>query len=226
MVLAAGLGTRLKPLTDTVPKALVKLGSKTMLELTLARLKAAGATDVIVNAHHHADVLESFIKTRDFGVKIAISREDVLLDTGGGLKKAAWFFGDGKPFLVHNVDVVTDLDLRKLYRFHAEGGATATLAAHKRETKRPLVFDRAGRLVGRVGEGEALAFMGIHAVSPDIFDLITEDGVFPIVDSYARLAKDGEPIVAYRDDKAFWRDIGTPAKLEEAAKSAAAKGLL
>jgi len=226
MVLAAGLGTRLRPLTDEKPKALVEVGGKTMLEIVLARLRAAGATDVIVNAHHFADRLESFIKSRDFGMKLAVSREDVLLDTGGGLKKAAWFFGDGRPFLVHNVDVMTDLDLRKLYHSHADGGALATLAVHKRETKRPLVFDAADRLVGRAGEGMGLAFMGVHAISPELFEKLTEDGVFPIVDAYARLAKEGEPIVAYRDDNAFWRDLGTAAKLAEAAKAAKTRGLL
>lgn len=227
MVLAAGLGTRLRPLTDAKPKALVEVGGKTMLEITLARLKAAGVTEVVVNAHHFADQVESYLKSRDLGLKVVVSREDdLLLDTGGGLKKAAWFFADGEPLLVHNVDVLTDLDLRALYRAHAEGGALATLAVHKRTTERPLIFDRAGRLVGRAGEGEPLAFMGVHAISPELFEKLTEDGVFSIVDAYARLAKEGEPIVAWRADQAFWRDLGTPEKLDEAAKAAKARGLI
>src|ERR1700741_843541 len=98
MVLAAGLGTRLRPLTNDRPKALVEINGRTMLEITLARLRAAGVTDVIVNTHHFAHLVEQFLTPRDFGMRVAISHEPVLLDTGGGLKNAAWFFDDGRPF--------------------------------------------------------------------------------------------------------------------------------
>ena len=217
MVLAAGVGSRLKPLTDASPKALIEVKGKTMLELVLSRLIAAGVTEVIVNVFHLGGQIEAFLKARKhFGIRVEVSREDVLLDTGGGLKKASWFFDDGKPFFVHNVDVLSDIDLRKLHRFHCDHQALATLAVMERETKRGLKFDAAGVLKGRDPAGSA--FCGIHVVSPAIFPKLTETGVFPIVDAYIRLAGQGERIQAYRADGATWRDIGGLEKLEEARR--------
>src|SRR5881227_221685 len=139
MVLAAGLGTRLRPLTDTRPKALVEVGGRTLLEMTLCRLQEFGVSDVIINLHHFADMVVDYLKAHDnFGMRIEVSREDVLLDTGGGLKNAAWFFledsaprpsksGDSnqmdEPFLLHNVDVISNIDLRRMLQFHTENHA-------------------------------------------------------------------------------------------------------
>ena len=154
MVLAAGLGTRLRPLTDDRPKALVEVGGRTLLEITLLRLKNFGIREVIVNVHHFADKVVAFLATnQNFGMRIEISREDdLLLDTGGGLKKAAWFFLQGdadEPFLLHNVDVVSTIDFERMLRAHERSGAIATLAVQKRESSRVLLFDDSLRLCGR-----------------------------------------------------------------------------
>ncbi len=155
MILAAGLGTRLRPLTDDRPKALVEVGGRTMLEITLSRLRAFGIRDVIVNVHHFADKILEFLQTNDnFGMHIEVSREEVLLDTGGGLKKAAHFFLEDsarfrKPVLLHNVDVISTIDLRRMVQFHTEHQALATLAVQARETSRYLLFDEQLQLCGR-----------------------------------------------------------------------------
>ena len=234
MVLAAGVGSRLRPLTDATPKALVEIGGVTMLERVLRRLAEAGVDAAVVNAHHHADQIEAFLRSRKgLGLRVEVSREDALLDTGGGLKKASWFFEDGRPFLLHNVDVVTDLDLGRLYRFHAERPALATVAVRARPSSRLLLFDRGGLLRGREADGrlewagppvegvERLAFDGVHVISPEIFPKLTETGVFPILSAYLRLAGAGERIQAFRSDEYGWQDIGDAAKLEAARRRAA-----
>src|SRR6266436_9708193 len=133
MILAAGLGTRLRPLTDTRPKALVELAGRTLLEITLTRLRAFGVTEVIINVHHFADQVIDYLKSHNnFGMRLEISREDVLLDTGGGLKKAAWFFLEDasrldEPFHLHNVDVISNIDLSRMLRFHTENQALTSL---------------------------------------------------------------------------------------------------
>jgi mannose-1-phosphate guanylyltransferase len=236
MVLAAGLGTRLRPLTDDRPKALVQVAGRTLLELTLARLRAFGIHDVIVNVYHFADNVTSFLKEHEnFGMHIEVSREDMLLDTGGGLKKAGWFFLEQsdlaqEPFILHNVDVVSTIDLQCMVQFHKDNQALATLAVQQRETSRYLLFDEqfqlCGRQVGREGNPqivraapkmEALAFSGIHVISPRFLTLMKEEGVFSIIDTYLRLAASGEKIIAFRADDYYWRDLGKPADLQQAA---------
>jgi mannose-1-phosphate guanylyltransferase len=236
MVLAAGLGTRLRPLTDDRPKALVQVAGRTLLELTLARLRAFGIHDVIVNVYHFADKVTSFLKEHEnFGMHIEVSREDMLLDTGGGLKKAGWFFLEQsdlaqEPFILHNVDVVSTIDLQCMVQFHKDNQALATLAVQQRETSRYLLFDEqfqlCGRRVGREGNPqivraapkmEALAFSGIHVISPRFLTMMQEEGVFSIIDTYLRLAGSGEKIVAFRGDNYYWRDLGKPADLQQAA---------
>jgi NDP-sugar pyrophosphorylase family protein len=236
MVLAAGLGTRLRPLTNDRPKALVEVAGRTMLQITLERLRAFDIRDVIINAHHFADQIAAYLKAnRNFGMRLEISREDVLLDTGGGLKKAAYFFLDdpgsaSEPFILHNVDVISSIDLRRMLATHRERAALATLAVQKRETSRYLLFDErmqlCGRRAGRDGKdqwvvsskaGEALAFCGIHVISPRIFSLMTEQGIFSIIDVYLRLAAAGETIMAFRADEYYWRDLGKSAQIQQAA---------
>ena len=234
MVLAAGLGTRLRPLTDDRPKALVEVAGRTLLEITLARLRSFGVREVIVNLHHFADMVADYLKENgDFGMRIEVSREDVLLDTGGGLKKAAWFFlegGNDEPFLLHNVDVISDIDFAAMLRAHQQAGALATLAVQERKTSRYLLFDRESRLCGRrSGAGvpemarpceqpQALAFAGIHVICPRIFSLMSEEGVFPIVPCYLRMAAQGEKIAGFRADQYRWRDLGRPDDLRQAAR--------
>ena len=233
MILAAGLGTRLRPLTNDRPKALVELAGRTLLEITLTRLRAAGVTEVIVNTHHYADLIQDFLRTCDSGMRIEISPEPVLLDTGGGLKNAAWFFDDDQPFILHNVDILTNIDLGAMLHFHREENALAVLATQDRPTSRPLLFDGQFNLCGRiVGDGhpelvrptlnpQALAFNGIHVISPCIFDLISEEGVFSIIPTYLRLAAAGNSIRCYRADEFYWRDLGRPEHIDQAARDIA-----
>jgi mannose-1-phosphate guanylyltransferase len=236
MVLAAGLGTRLGPLTNDRPKALVEVAGRTLLEITLTRLRNFGIRDVIVNAHHFADLLVSYLRSHNnFGMRIEVSREEVLLDTGGGLKKASWFFleepGESdQPFLLHNVDVISTIDFRLMIQRHNQNHALATLAVQKRDSSRQLLFDenlqlcgrRAGRdrqpeMVRTVEQAEALAFGGIHIISPEMLKLITEEGIFSIIDTYLRLSGSGEKINAFRAEEYYWRDLGKPADLRQAA---------
>ncbi|MFZ3263011.1 MAG: nucleotidyltransferase family protein [Terriglobales bacterium] len=237
MILAAGLGTRLRPLTGDRPKALVEINGRTLLETALARLRTFGIVDVIINAHHFGDQLVEYLKANNsFGMKLEVSREDILLDTGGGLKKAAPFFlGENphseEPFLVHNVDVISTIDLARMAQVHTRNKALATLAVQDRETSRYLLFDEClhlcGRRLGREAPLEmvrpsrhvqALAFTGIHIVSPRLFEKLTEQGVFSIITSYLRLAGQGETILGFRADEYSWRDLGRLDDLKQAAK--------
>ncbi|HEV2196129.1 MAG TPA: nucleotidyltransferase family protein [Candidatus Acidoferrum sp.] len=263
MVLAAGLGTRLRPLTDTRPKALVEINGRTLLEITLTRLRAFGVNEVIINVHHFADMVADYLKSHNnFGMRIEISREDdLLLDTGGGLKKASWFFLEDtrhsslatlhsppEPFFLHNVDVISTIDLQRMLQFHNEQGALATLAVQSRESSRLLLFNDKNKLVGRAPGGKMdnaatqepafssnsplvhpelrgatrhsplpLAFCGIHIISPRLLPLLTEEGVFSIIDAYLRLAAQGEKILAFHADEYYWRDLGRSADLSQAA---------
>jgi len=202
MIFAAGLGTRLKPLTDTLPKALVPIAGKPLLEHVILKLKSAGFDQIIVNVHHFPDLIIDFLKANDnFGIRIEVSDErDLLLDTGGGIRKAAWFFDDGKPFLVHNVDILSNVDLHALYQQHLQTKALATLVVSKRDTFRYLLFDDNLRLNGWINEktGETkpadlkhaeffqkLAFSGIQVLSPAVLKLMeTLEPKFPIMDFY------------------------------------------
>ena len=237
MILAAGLGTRLRPLTNDRPKALVEVSGRTMLEITLTRLRDFGIRELIVNVHHFADMVVDYLKANNnFGMRIEISREDELLDTGGGLKKAAWFFLENprsadEPFILHNVDVISTIDFRRMVQFHSEHQALATLAVQDRETSRYLLFDErlqlCGRRTGRDGNSElvqasqrteALAFSGIHVISPRFLTMVNEDGAFSIIATYLRLAAQGERIGAFRADEYHWRDLGTAESVEEAQR--------
>jgi len=238
MILAAGLGTRLRPLTDDRPKALVTVAGRTLLDLALARLRSFGLGDVIVNAHHHAEMIVAYLQANgNFGMSIEVSREEELLDTGGGLRQAAHFFLGGspdEPFLVHNVDVLSTIDLARMVRHHNACGALATLAMQDRATSRSLLFDRKGELCGRRAGRDAaaemvrpapdpqpLAFSGIHVLSPRIFGKIEEQGAFSIIAAYMRLAAQGERIAAFRADNAYWRDLGRPENIQAAADDVA-----
>jgi len=236
MVLAAGLGTRLRPLTNDRPKALVEVGGRTLLEITLTRLRDFGICDVIINVHHYADMVIDRLKAAgNFGMHVEFSREDVLLDTGGGMKQAAWFLGGSSgakeedPFILHNVDVISSIDLERMVEFHRQTKALATLAVQERKSSRYLLFDQQNQLCGRrlVKEEKTelvrpsqhmteLAFSGIHVISPRIFPLLTEEGIFSIVPAYLRLAAQGERIVAFRADEYYWRDLGKPENIRQA----------
>jgi NDP-sugar pyrophosphorylase family protein len=240
MILAAGLGTRLRPLTEDRPKALVQVAGRTMLEITLSRLRAFQVREVIVNVHHFADMVVDYLRANDnFGMRIAISREDPLLDTGGGLKKASPFFLEdsrllGEPFLLHNVDVISTIDLARMVRFHLTRNALSTLAVQHRESSRYLLFNHHSELCGRrkIKKGEEVedelvrpddhlqpfAFSGVHVISPRLLTLMRQEGTFSIIDSYLDLAARGERIVAFRDDEAYWCDLGKPESLSKASR--------
>lgn len=241
MILAAGLGLRLRPLTNAVPKALIDIGGAPMLEVILKRLTAAGVTEVIINSHHLSEKITEFLtEKKNFGLKIELSRENFFpLETGGGLKKAAWFFGDGKPFFLYNCDVFTEMDLGAMYRAHLGTGALATLAVKDRPTSRALLFDADLNLQGRFNTAEnafewtvcrvenplRLAFNGVHVISPGIFKLMTETGIFSITGVYLRLAGAGSKIKGFRADEFYWQDIGTSEKLQALKRYVAEKGI-
>jgi NDP-sugar pyrophosphorylase family protein len=240
MILAAGLGTRLRPLTNDRPKALVEVAGHTLLEIALSRLRSIGVRDVIVNAHHFADSIVEYLKANNnFGMNVEVSLEDALLDTGGGLKHAAHFFLDSaspEPFLVHNVDIISTIDLQRMIQFHMERDVLATLAVQLRDTSRYLLFDEQDHLCGRrtrtaastqeenielvrpAKQTQALAFCGIHVLSPGIFAKMKEEGAFSIISTYLHLAAQGENIAAFHADEAYWRDLGRPENLIQAEK--------
>ena len=245
MILAAGLGTRLRPFTDERPKALVEIFGRTLLEITLSRLRTFGVREVIINVHHFADMIIEYLKVNDnFGMRIEVSREEVLLDTGGGLKQAANFFLEDsdrldEPFILHNVDVISTIDLRCLVHFHTENQALATLAVQEREANRYLLFDEQLLLCGRKSElnqnleivrpepqVQALAFCGIHVISPLLLALMSEEGVFSIITSYMSLAARGEKILAFRADEYYWRDLGRPDTIKQATLDLKQEALL
>lgn len=232
MILAAGLGTRLRPLTDHTPKALIEVGGVTILEGIARRLVAAGADRIIVNVHRHADRIEAFLDGLDLGVEILVSREvERPLETGGGLLHAAPLFRREAPFYLHNGDIVTEIDLAGLYETHGPD-RLATLAVGRRDTSRYLLFDEQGlRGWENVATGEGVRcreeigmtvrwpFAGIHVISPRIFEQITESGAFSIVDLYLRLAAQGEKILPWDAGDALWLEVGSPARLEAARRA-------
>ena len=243
MILAAGLGTRLRPLTDTCPKALVPVGGVPAIERVARRLIDAGAGRLVVNLHAFAPAIESYVRLRGgFGVEVAFSREEPApLETGGGLLAARGCLRGDAPFFLHNVDVVTDLPLRDLYDAHvrargASDGALATLAVMERPTSRRLLFDDRG-LLGRVddakgvrtvvreavGDVRELGFLGVHVISPALFPRISERGAFAITDVYLRLAREGERIVPFDAAGSLWIDVGRPESLAAASAEMASR---
>jgi len=224
MILAAGLGTRLKPYTDDKPKALVQIGDYTLLEHTIFTLAKYGFDEIVVNAHHFSQMLIDFVNDHDFGVRIFISDEsDRLLDTGGGILKAAKFLEGDEPFLVHNVDIITDIDLRLLYQSHSKSSALATLAVGRRESSRVFLFDSEMNLSGWQNNltGKKIipdssrqplteyAFSGIHVINTEIFNLISSKGPFSIVDAYLSLCC-RYSINGYDVSSDFVIDVGKP----------------
>ena len=234
MIFAAGLGTRLKPLTDTKPKALVEVNGKTMLEHAISKLQDFGVDEIVINVHHFANQIIDFLKQhKNFGIKINISDESKqLLDTGGGLIKAENFFDKRDSFFIYNVDVISDIDLKALYRKHIETGSIATLAVQQRESSRYLLFNDELKLLGWkntntdkiiISKGALsnnlipLAFSGIHVISPRIFKLVKISGKFSMTDVYLKLSI-FQRINGFRHDDGFWIDLGTPENIEEAEK--------
>jgi len=227
MIFAAGFGKRLGKITETIPKALIDINGKTALHLAVERCNAYGFNDIIINVHYFADMVEDEVKRlNDLGFRISVSDErEMLLETGGGLFKARGFFGKS-PFLIYNVDIISDLDLSAFYRFHIEKKGLTTLAVRHRPGKRFYLINETGLIRGwrNISTGEQIlagstdeelseiAFSGMHIVEPEIFNHMSE-GVYTMTDLYLRLAVNHK-IFTYRDDKGYWGDIGTPESLE------------
>ena len=231
MIFAAGLGSRLRPLTNDCPKAMVKVAEKPLLEWVILKLRATGYECLIVNVHHFADQIIDFLeKKENFGIDIHISDErDFLLETGGGIKYAADLLRGDEPILIHNVDIISDLDLAALRTHHLQSGNLATLAVSGRKTSRYLLFDKNQHLTAwknvktdelrqaRIAEGTEtpFAFSGIHMIESKMLDLISETGKFSIIGVYLRLAAD-YPIGAFTHDYLHWIDVGRPENLAKA----------
>lgn len=230
MILAAGYGTRLKPLTDRQPKALVAINDYPLMQLTIQKLMAAGVTEIVINAHHFAEQIVAFVNQHHgFGIRIEVLEEKEILGTGGGLKNARRFFDDGQPFFMHNVDILSSIDLRKLYHYHCERAALATLAVQQRSSNRYLIMDEQQVICGhedlekqrlrmkRHPQGQVIrvAFCGIHVISPAIFDHMLPSDRFSIIDVYLDLMEKKLPVIGYPADQHVWRDIGKMAAFEE-----------
>ena len=233
MIVAAGLGTRLQPLTNDRPKAMVEVKGKPLLQWTIERLIEAGSHEIIVNVHHFADTIIDFIQSNNnFGVHIDISDErDQVLETGGGLKKAQWFFNDNNPFLVVNVDIMTNMNWAKFYESHVASGVLATLAVRRRSSSRYLLFNEKMHLHGwqniKTGETrpgslttddlQQFAFSGMQVLSPRIFEHMLQEDKFSIIEVYLR-AMEKETIKGYAHDDDIWLDVGKPESLKTAEK--------
>ncbi len=231
MIFAAGLGRRLRPITDSRPKALVELNGVPLLEISIKRLINFGFNNIVINVHHFSSLIIDFLRKNDnFGISITISDEsDLLLDTGGGLKKASFFFDDGNPFLIHNVDVVSNIDLMMLYKSHLEHNSLATLAVMERKSTRQFLVNANYELCGwkntkthelkiaRETDNylKPVSFCGIQVINPELFGLIHESGIFSITDLYLRLASE-HTIKTIPFNNAIWFDLGTPENLENA----------
>ena len=224
LILAAGLGTRLRPLTDSRPKALVDVGGRPLLQIAIERLAAAGVEHVVVNTHHMAGMVAGYLASRRWPCRVEVSDESGhLLDTGGALSFAARLFSGSDDVLVHNVDVLSTVDLAALEACHRGSGNTVTLCVSRRHTSRLLAFSGEGQLLGRYGGGaeglppgaQALAFSGISMVAPRLFGLLPPPGTaFPAIDRYIDLARSGERIGRFEHDAAAWLDVGKPETLK------------
>lgn len=232
MLFSAGLGSRLRPYTDNCPKALVEIDGCSLLEINLGRLVACGFEEVVINIHHYGEQIINFLGQRkDWGIRILLSDERMqLLDTGGGLLKARPLL-DGQPFLIHNVDILSDIDLAALYDYHQAGAQTATLAVRERSSSRQLLFDAQLELCGwehseraerkwRHGGREVrpLAYSGIAVLSPDIFSYMPRQAgaVFSIIDTLLSVDR-AERVIGYPHTEGYWLDVGKPAAIATAS---------
>jgi len=231
IIFAAGLGTRLRPLTNAIPKAMVPLKKKPLLHHAIDYLSSYGFDDIIINVHHFSAKVKDYIANNHFDAKITISDEsEKILDTGGGLKKASWFFDDGAPFLVYNCDVITNLDLESFYSFHRKHKPMASLAVRDRHNGRYLLFDDQMNLKGLgnnktgyvdtfngwQGKGREFGFSGIHVIDPKIFDYFPDEDVFSILTLYKRATAANEKIKGFNHSQNFWMDLGKPENLAAA----------
>jgi len=232
MILAAGIGSRMGRLTKDKPKALISLNQIPILEHVIRRLITAGVSEIIINVHHFADQIVKFIQEKNnFDIRIEFSREDKLLDTGGGLKNAQWFFDDHEPFILHNVDIISEIDMKEFSQKIKKSDALAILAVRKRLSTRQLLFDDHLRLMGWKSTGkdqlkiisnrqtenlQEYAFLGIHVISPDLLKLLPRSSKFSIINAYLQISSRYMRIFGSVQNKGFWLDVGTPGNIEKA----------
>ncbi len=229
MLFAAGLGTRLRPITDTIPKALVKIGDTTLLEYAIRKLIYCGFDDICINVHHFPDMIINYLKNNNnFGAKVTISDErDLLLDTGGGLKKAAPFFAGSEPFLVYNVDIVSDINLGEMLKYHRTHKPLCTLAVREINSYRYFLFNDKDELCGwrndKTGEEKISkhaetytprGFSGIQIMQPEALQYFPGKNIFSLVEFYLQLAKDKQ-LLAFNHEQDFWSDAGSITVINE-----------
>lgn len=228
---AAGLGTRLLPLTEHRPKALVEVGGVPLLKIAIDNLARQGATRIVVNVHHFADMVIDYLQSHDWGTEVLVSNEkDKLLDTGGGLKKAALLFNRDEPILIHNVDILSRINFHDLVELHQQEDNFVTLAVSVRDTSRFLLFADNGLLVGwnnrstgetkwvdePVAKNRALAFSGIAVLDPGVLEVLPPCEIpYPIVPAYLNIAKEHR-ISCFIHSSSDWMDVGTPQSLNKA----------
>lgn len=231
MILAAGLGTRLKPLTLSKPKALVEVANISLLEHNINKLIDCGCNHIVINVHHFAEQIIEHISNKHYNANIVISNEtNLLLDTGGGLVNAKHFFDSKNDILVHNVDIISKIDFLSFYKEHKGNNALATLAVSERETSRYLLFNNENTLCGweNTKTGEKIisnedknlnhwGFSGIQFINPELLNLLQQEGSFPIIPEYLKLSKD-YPIKSYIHSKDIWVDVGKIEAIEKAEK--------
>jgi len=230
IILAAGLGTRLRPLTNDRPKALVELNGKTLLEITIDNLISFGFSEIVINVHHFSEMIIAFVNSlKSKNAELLISDEsDLLRETGGALKFAAKYLRGSDPILVHNVDIISSINLADMVKTHKARHALATLAVCERESSRYLYFDDDDKLIGwknmKTGEeklvrsslqGKQMAFSGVHVISPEIFALMPEEKKFSIIDLYLTVAKNNE-VISYKHPTENFVDVGKPESLKKA----------
>ena len=231
IILAAGKGTRLKNLTANKPKALVEVNGAPMLETVINKISKAGISDIIINIHHHGKMITDFLEQNNyFGLNIQISDEtDMLLDTGGAILKMKYFIHGSDSILVHNVDIISDLNISDLSKHHHESGSIASLCTRERTTNRGLLFNNYDELIGWTNSAtdeikwvknpakdfHKRAFNGIYMISPEFVDKIKLTGRFSIIDVWLDIAKK-EKITCFHDESNFWHDLGTKEKITKA----------
>lgn len=231
MILAAGFGTRLGELGRASPKCLMTAGGKPLLQHVVDNLRCAGVSELVINLHHLGDKIEEYVGAQsNFGIQVAFSREANILGTGGGVKFAKSQLADSDHFIIHNADIFSELDIKKLVSAHLESRALATLAVMERPTKRFLLFTKSGEFAGwenpderkqitlHDGSLRKVAFSGIQVVSSEIFEFMLPEDVFSIISVYVRAAEAGRKIMAYDMSGSAWFDIGTPERLRELDK--------
>lgn len=222
MIFAAGLGTRLNPITEKIPKALVKINNKTLLQIVIEKFLSSGIDEIVINVHHFADQIKDYLKFHNyFGTEIIISDEsDQLLETGGGLKKASHYFSANEPFVLHNVDIISNINLSKMFGMFNDGNSSALLAVQNRKSSRKLLFNNENILCGwkNINTGEVilsreeknlteLSFSGIQIIHPKLFEYFPKKKVFSIIELYLEAAKHTR-IVTYQHDNDFVCDVG------------------